>query len=235
MRDSNSPKSGSDVERQSDQSYAHFQALVDAYQQAPTLANYVRLRRTFGGSGTDVAQFTAFDPLLIEMELRQFGIEPWLVSDAMNGDDRMIDELALRLMEALIERGKIEKEGTAHIQSRGIAISDALVDYLIIASLETTETYDAPLPSSLIVLIRERLCGASPDRHKEQVRLQRRQDAIALAALKFPSGKVSIRSIAALMKVEPSTVSRWFPDGDFQQQVDRFRMSIDAFGLRGNY
>jgi hypothetical protein len=155
-----------------------------------------------------------------------------LVNGALDGEERQMDELALRLMEALIEREKIEKRGGSHLQSRRIAISDSLVDFMIVAMMEATEAWDSPIPRSLVVLARERLCGTAPDRHKEFLRIQRRRDAIALAALKFPRGRVSVRKIASLMGVEPSTIIRWFPDGDFQEQVDQFRRSVDAFGLR---
>jgi hypothetical protein len=213
-----------------DQSYAHYQALLEAYESEPTLVNFVRFRRALGGS--IVSRSLEVDPFTMEAELRQFGIDPWLVSAALDGDEYQIEELALRLMEALIEREELEKRGAAHLQSRRIAINDSLVDFLIVATLEATAEQEVSISSALVRLIRERLCGANPDRHNEYMRMQRRRDAIALAALKFPSGQISIRRIAALMKVEPSTISRWFPDGDFQQHVDRFRKSIDALGLR---
>ena len=112
-----------------------------------------------------------------------------------------------------------------------MAISDSLVDFLIVAMLETMEE---SVPPSLVVLIRNRLCGENPDRRKEQLVMQRRSDAVALAALTFPSGKVSLRKIAKLMHVQTSTLSRAFPDGSFQKEVDKFRREIDAFGLRRN-
>jgi hypothetical protein len=88
------------------------------------------------------------------------------------------------------------------------------------------------ISDALIVLIRERLCGRG-SYYQDSLRFKKQRDAVALAAVKFPSGKISIRKIAKLMNVEPSTVSRWFPAGDLQEQVDRFRKMIDAFGLRG--
>jgi hypothetical protein len=221
-----------DQEPESDRSYSRFKALMDAYEREPTLENYVRFRRTFGVSGTDVARFTEFDSFAIEAELRSFRIDPWLVNGALDGDERQMDELTLRLMEALIEREKIERNGGSHLQSRRIAISDSLVDFVIVAMMEAAESHDSPIPSSLIALVRERLCGTAPDRYKEFLRMQRRRDAIALAAIKFPTGSVSIRRLAALIEVEPSTISRWFRDGDFKRHVDSFRRSIDALGLR---
>jgi hypothetical protein len=166
---------------------------------------------------------------VIEEELRQFKLDRWLVSGALDGNDRDVDELALRLMERLIERDTIEKSGEVHLQSRRIAISDGLVNFLIVAMLEPMEEF---IPPSLVVLIRERLCGTNPDLYKEYLQMQRKRDSLALAAFAFPVGKVSIRKIAKLMKVQPSTVSRWFPNGDFQRELDKFRQAVDKFGLR---
>jgi hypothetical protein len=218
--------------RNAERRYADYRALAEEYEREPSIENYVRFKRTFGAI---IGVGIAVDPISIEPELRQFGIDPSLVSQALDGDEYEIDELALKLMERLIERKKLEERGTTHVQSRQIAISDSLVNYLIVASLEALEENEASIPSSLVRLIRDRLCGAHPDRYTEFIRLQRRRDAVAMAAIKFPTGKVSIRRIAALMDVEPSTISRWFPDGDFQEHVDRFRVSIDAFGLRSKF
>jgi hypothetical protein len=104
----------------------------------------VRLRRTFGISGADVSRFTAFDPFTIKAELCQFGIDPWVVSGAMDGDEHQMDELSLRLMETLIEREKIEKRGGSHLQSRRIVISDSLVDFMIVAMMEAAVSLDSP-------------------------------------------------------------------------------------------
>jgi hypothetical protein len=222
-----------DDEPKSERSYAQFRAMCDAYEREPTLANYVRLRRTFGSSATAVRRFHDFEPRAIAAELQRLGIDPRLVDSALDGDEwddgRNIDRLVLRIMECLIQRDQIEKSGSVHVQSRGIAISDSLVDFLIVAMLETMED---SIPASLILLIRERLCGANPDLHQEHLQAQRRREAVAIAAVKFPNGKVSIRKIAKMFNVQPSTISRAFPGGCFQKEVDKFRRKIDAFGLR---
>jgi DNA-binding transcriptional regulator YhcF (GntR family) len=41
----------------------------------------------------------------------------------------------------------------------------------------------------------------------------------------------TIRKIADAMKVQPSTVSRWFPDGDFLKQVEEFGRSFRELGI----
>jgi hypothetical protein len=189
--------------------FEEFQQLSKSYQKEPTLANYVRLRRR---CWIDFVDARDFDPSSIQAELAQLNIDLSLVNDAIEGYGHQIDELALRLMEGLIEREKIERAGGTHLQSRGIAVSDGLIDYLIVTVLEALQLDDTPTPPSLVVLIRERLGGARPDRYVEYERARRRRDAIALAAIKFPRGKISVRKMAKLVGVEPSTISRWFPE-----------------------
>ena len=41
----------------------------------------------------------------------------------------------------------------------------------------------------------------------------------------------TIRKVAATLKVQPSTVSRWFPDGDFLEQVEEFAALFKEFGV----
>jgi hypothetical protein len=213
-----------------DRTPEHWKSLVEAYWKEPTIINYVRLSRAYGGSA--IAQtFIDFDAQAIEKELRQFGMEPLLVSGALDGNEFEIEELSLRLMERLIERDELAKEGHTQVQSRGFAIGDSLVDFLIVAMLQAAVEDAHP---ALTVLIKERLCGQKPDYYEKYLRLMDQRKAIALAALKLPAGKITVRKVARLMNVEPSTVSRWFPDGDLQEKVDQFRKSIDAFGLREN-
>ena len=211
-----------------DRTPEHWKSFVEAYWKEPTITNYVRLSRAYGTPA--IAQtFIDFDAHAFEKELHQFGMEPLLVSGALDGNEFEIEELSLQLMERLIERDNLAKKGHTQVQSWGIAISDSLVDFLIIAMLQAVVEEEHP---ALAVLIRERLCGQKPDYYEKHLRLIHQRRAIALAALKFPTGKVSVRKIAKLMNIEPSTVTRWFPDGDLQEKVDQFRKSIDAFGLR---
>jgi hypothetical protein len=206
---------------------SHYMSLVDAYEKAPTMANYVRLKRT--GGPAVIGRFADFDPLTIEAELRRYGIDPLMVCSALEGDEREIEKLSVRLMECLIERDQIEKEGHTHVQGRQIAISDSLVDFLTVAMLEAVAEENH---TAMVVLIRERLCGQNPDYYKDFLVFTKQRKAVALAALRFPTGKISVRKVAKLMNVEPSTVSRWFPAGALQEQVDKFRKSVGALGLR---
>ena len=200
-----------------------FRCLVDAYQKKPNLENYVRLRREVPEAEIDIALFGGIDPLFhLEPELRKHDIDPQIayrVSDACVPD---MDELSLRLMQCLVAREKLPKSGPRHIEMRRNAISDPLVDYLIVMMLEATEwnKESAPneIPSSLIVLIRERLRGASPDLRKDYLAREERQHGAYLAAHRFKDFKeISVRKLRTLTGWSQGTASRWLKDPNFKE------------------
>ncbi len=216
-------------------SFEDFQRLADEFAENPSLEEYVELRRRIPRADVEMARFAGLEPLLsMREELERHQISPYIVCDVLDGDDRQIDELSLQIMEALIERAKLEKSGKTHLQSRREAIPDGLVDYLIMTMLEAIERYDLSVPTSLLVLIRERLGRANPVRHQQYEKKTRRQDAIFLGVQLAEKGEEpSIRNVAQVLGVQPSTVSRWFPEGVFREEVDRMRSRLGAFGLRG--
>ena len=207
----------------SGKSWADFVRLADQFKDEPTLENYLIHRRAFGGSGVDSAHLITNDPISsIESELHQYNLDPAIVSDVLDGNDHQIDALCLRLMEKLVERQALEVSGKSHVQTTGKAIPDSLIDYLAISMLEACEAHDLAPPSSLVVLIRERLGGPNPARHRQNMIDQNRKKAIWIAAQIFSSGeKMSIRKIAKAMDLEASTVSRWFKKGELEQEVKR--------------
>jgi hypothetical protein len=170
--------------------FSIFKSLVASYQKEPNLENYVRLRRGVPDAEIDIALFGGVDPALsIEEHLSKHGIDPLLVYGALDAFLPDMDELSLRLMECLVAREKLPKGAPGHLDMRRDAISDALVDYLIVMMLEATEwnkqTAPNQIPSSLIVLIRERLRGAWPDLRKKYLSRQEQEGGAYLAAHHF--------------------------------------------------
>jgi hypothetical protein len=154
----------------SDQRLALFKELASKYVNLPSLDNYLRLRREIPEAEIDVAVFGGFEVLFaLDSDLKKHGIDPDLVAGILDAFEPAIDKLSLRLMECLSVRSKIHKSGPKHIERRREAIRDALVDYLIVLMLEAMEwnkSHPIVIPSSLIVLIRDRLCGPNPDWHE---------------------------------------------------------------------
>jgi hypothetical protein len=80
------------------------------------------------------------------------------------------------------------------------------------------------------VLVRERLGGANSDIYKSHTKWEGQNRAIFLGMqLKRKGEQATIHQIAATMRVQPSTVSRWFPGGDFLAQVERFEKLFVRF------
>ena len=60
-----------------------------------------------------------------------------------------------------------------------------------------------------------------------------RQDAIFIGAqLKAQGQEPSYRRIAMILRVSPTTVMRWFPDGEFSAAVAKWG---DCFNESGNF
>jgi hypothetical protein len=139
-------------------------------------------------------------------------------------DESDIDALALRLMEGMVAKRKIPKNRPGHISERRKQIPEAMVDYLIVTILESMNHDDQPttIPFSLVVLIRDRLCGAAPDLHatyrlKEQ---QRRALFMTLAAAGSSSRPISIRKFATLNGISKTTSARWLNDPTFRRRLE---------------
>jgi hypothetical protein len=175
---------------------------------------------------------------VLDSELKKHGINPNLVAGALNAFEPDIDELSLRLMECLVARDKLPKSGPGYVEKHRQAIGDALVDYLIVIMLEAMEwNKDNPIviPSSLIVLIRDRLCGPDPDLARFLRSKEGQETAAFLAAQYFkPDEKISYGKLARLASVSPSTAARWLADPLFQQILDHCRkmMAGEVFQRR---
>ena len=206
----------------SEQRLILFKKLAIKYQELPSLENYLQLRRGFSEAELYAGVFDGFeDSFIIAPELEKYGIHSRIVVGAYDACEPDMDELSLRLMECLVARDKLPKSGPGHIEKRRQAIGDALIDYLIVTMLEATEGRRIAIPPSLIVLIRERLCGPNPDWVKHC--RSRRDQSIAMfkAAKHFkPDEKVSSRKLAASVGISRSTAARWLADPGFRRWLE---------------
>jgi hypothetical protein len=205
--------------------------LQDYFDEEPSIENYVALRRFSLGWDTEIHRFAGVDPLqALGHDLEQAGLDRALVCGALGGDDRDIDELCLQLMERLIERQRLEARGATHLQGRGGGISDALVGHLIVSMMEVLQQDGLEPKPSLVLLVREQLGGANTEIYKSHTKWSSRNRAVFLGMqIKRRGEQPTIRQIALTMGVQPSTVSRWFPGGDFLEQVELFERSFVRF------
>lgn len=205
--------------------------LQEDFHADPSIENYVALRRFAWGYDTEIQRFVEVDPLqALGHDLERAGLDRALVCGALGGDDRDIDELCLQLMERLIERKCMEARGATHLQGRGDGISDALVSHLIVSMMEALQQDSLQPKPSFVILVREQLGGANTEIYKTHTKRLGRNRAVFLGMqIKRRCEQPTIRQIAAMMGVQPSTVSRWFPDGSFLEQVENFEKSFMTF------
>jgi hypothetical protein len=112
----------------SDERLAMFKRLIVEYRREPSIENYLRVRLQFLEVEIQVGHFAGIDPLFaLENELRKQGVESQLVAAALDGDEPSIDALSLRLMQCLVAREKLPRDGPGYIQRHRDAISDAMV------------------------------------------------------------------------------------------------------------
>lgn len=208
----------------SDARLSMFKQIVVEYRREPTIENYSRVRRQFPEVEIQIGLFAGIDPLFsLEMEFQKQGIDPQLLAAILDGDEPSIDELCLQLIERLVLREKISKGEPGHIQKRSAAISDAMVNYLIVSILESFDWNDIEcrIPASLVVLIRHQITGSKPDLHATYLSRKRLQNvALAVARELKPSEKLSINKLASIVDVPRSTAARWLKDKEFKDWLE---------------
>ena len=103
----------------------------------PSIENYVRLRRGDPEAEIEIGIVGGFELMFyMREELAQYGIDPELLGGILDADQDAISEMALRLMEKLIEAQAIAADGETHLIRRGLAIPEKLIDWIICCSLD---------------------------------------------------------------------------------------------------
>lgn len=210
-----------------------FNAFTKAYKNEPSLEHYVRLRRESPDAEIEVAVIGGMDQLFfIEPELRRYGFDPALVASVMDADPHAISELSLQLMEKIIEAESMSRSGETHLARRGLVVPDKLINWLIGCMLDGLSWNDELyIPRDLIVLLRERLSGSNPQYEQASHAHQMRWNAILIGGQLLARGITpSFRMLADALGVAPSTVKRWFPNGEFLEEVERISAWYDKHG-----
>src|SRR5262245_6177208 len=181
---------------------ARFKQLVLGYEKDPTIANYLQIRRDFPEVEVEVGIFSGIDaPFKLEEKLAGQGFDPMLIVGALDAYEPDIDEVCLRLLELLEAKHNLPKEGVGFIEERRKAISDATVNYLIVEMFEAIDRCGRwiCIPASLVVLLREQLCGSNPDVHQLYLTEQRFRNAASIAERHFQrtGEQISVRDLAA--------------------------------------
>lgn len=226
------PSALSDLSEQHNGVTGRFSELSKAYKADPTLENYVSLRRSNPGELIEIATSWSMDWLLSNGEvLKGYNIDPETVAGALDADPACISEVSLRLMECLIEREARAKSGETQLQSRGVAIGNSLVNYLIAMMLDALDWNDELyIPRDLMVLIKHQMgTDASAESRTMEVHTKQRQAVWLAAQLRYQGQSGTIRQVAKLLQLNASTVSRWFAaEGSFEREVDKFLVMLNS-------
>ena len=202
-----------------------------AYKADPSIELYVEMRREYPKMLIEVATSASMDWLLVNGDLLEsYGIHPRIVAGCLDANPEDIEELSLLLMENFILRRKFEAEGKTHVQSREEIITDGLANYLISMMLDALDwNDDLDIPRDLIVLIKHQFnADISAEKRKFEVH-EKRTHALWNAAHSRASGRsCSMRDVAKFMNVSPSTVARWFPNGEFEEEVEKLKRMFES-------
>jgi hypothetical protein len=212
-----------------------FNDVSRAYKQNPTLENYLALRRADPDAEIEVAVLGGIDDLFaMEKELERYGIGAHpLMTGVLDANQTAISELSLKLMDHIVRARELTENGETQLVRRGMVMPDSLIDWLICVALDAQSWTDAmELNRDLIVLIRERL-GGSNQHYKQAVAAHTRQRNAPWigAQLKARGIEPTVRKIAELLEVAPSTVTRWYPNNaELQEEIDRLSRLFDSDG-----
>lgn len=219
----------------SDARLLEFTKLVVRYREEQRIEDYLAIKQAFPEVEIQISQFGGISPLFaLQRDFEEQGIDPDLVTAALDSDEPSIDTLSVRLLELLVARERLPKSGPKFIERRRSAISDTMVNFLIMTMLEGFDWHEdvGRIPASLIVLIRHQLVGSSPDLHKAALARQKRQNAAFLAAQRLKRNeRVSVRRLTALMGVPKSTAARWLADEEFVKSFESNRRMVESPGF----
>jgi len=203
-----------------------FSPLSKAFKSDPTIENYVALRRKHPDEVIKVGISGGIEWLFANEDLlRSFNIPSNLVAGSLDADPDSISEFSLILMERLIERNDAEKEGKTHLASRGEAISDSQVNYLINMMLDSLDwNDDLFIPRDLIVLIRNQIGGGKDSAIAKRLKSHElEENAEFIGAQLLERGEtVSLRKVASILQVNASTISRMYPGNTLIERSTKF-------------
>lgn len=208
--------------------------VTEDYKANPTAENYVRLRRKYPLAKIEIGIFGGLDPAMaMEKELTEHGIEMREMIGLLDADQGTISEISLRLIEELDQQRKLKDSGETQLISRKKAMPIMLIDWLIAVSLDAMSWNDSlEMNRDLMLLIRMRLIGEKPLYERKIQSHEQRSKAIRIAAqLHARREAVSVRKVAKFLDMAPSTISRFFNPGEFEEEYKRLAKNLDKEGM----
>lgn len=205
--------------------------LSRAYKTEPTVENYLLLRRKFPDETIEISTSWGLEWCLNnEARIIGLGINFDDVVGALDADATCISRLSLKLMELILDRDQKTRAGQTQVVGRGEAISDSLLHYLISMMLDAySSNNQLDISRDLIVLIKHQFrVHASVEETQMNVKVQMHSAAWIAAQLKIEGQSGSMRQVAKILHVQPSTVLRWFSDRSFEEEVEKAIRAIQS-------
>lgn len=202
------------------------------YQLEPSVKKYLVLRDVYPDKDPSLDRYSGIDQLYaLKPLLEKFSIESVDVAACMDADPAAIDRVSLKLLALLEERREQELAGDDTLQSRGVAITDSLINYLISIILESMERYNEPTASSsLFLLMREQLGGQNMGLYRSYQKYSRKGSVVAIMASSRNLGMAcSLGQVAIILGVNKSALSRMFGEGELEKLIkeERARPVVD--------
>ena len=194
------------------------------------IREYVRLQREYPRTEEYPQSHGPFDfewnLEAISEECERFGFDPDLVCKACDTNyypenpdperDKATDELSLRLLEALIERDDLDRDGGSHPVGFHGQIPDSLINELALSMAECGWICKQEWSVPLAILLRHQLETLGPHVFYPQMEWEK-TDA---AWLKKNAPNMSDREIAEVIGVHHTTVGRWLKSDEFKQRLE---------------
>lgn len=203
------------------------------YKRSPSIEAYLKLRRDNPESEIEIATLGGIDALFaMREELEDHGFDPNIVVQTLDADHDAICKVSLQIMQKLTDKRELESKGESHLISRGKAVPDKLVDWLICVMLDALSwNDDLEIPRDLIVLIQHRIGGLSSSYRRAIQAHDGRRNAIWIGA-QFIARKqeLTLKGVAHVLGVSTSTVMRWFPEDSFHEECEEQAKFFDSDG-----
>lgn len=206
------------------------QQLIASLEENFTIEKYLKLRETTDLDSpfwilTKTGGPAAFDYMeILKEDFEKYGVDPKCMIGIADGDYSVIDSVCLMLLKALSDQQMKVKE-EPHAVSRGLAIGNSIVDFMLAVIPEATQSFQTPLPYSYHILLKSRL-GIHSNKNLKVHEEQRVRDIACW--IKAAEPEISTRKLAKKIGVHHSTVGRWFNDEKFQLSVAQARMFQDS-------
>jgi hypothetical protein len=204
------------------------------YKSNPSIEKYLELRGLNPENEIEVALSGGIEHAFKnQKEIEGLGIciEDFL--GLLDADQKCISRVCLYLLASIVKKRELQAEKQTHLTRRGKAIPDQMIDWFICCMLDAQSWNDTlELNRDLIVLIRHRLMpGTSTFEQLLSVKTQRSNAAQIGGQLIAMGISPSFRQIARILKVQPSTVKRWFTSKDeFVRECAPYALWYDEKG-----